>query len=175
MILHADHILIFLLKALDIYLLYSPKVNISNNTNMISSQVIQKVSILATIILVAILLILSLYNRTSNLGQSIGNLRVLKKSTINYLSDVIEPKEYVVFYSTQCKSCMRQLPWLKKQKNMMLICLDNDYPNSDPDVSYLIDRNKVKIAYLPYIVRVDSNYKIIKELKSYEIKSQLNN
>lgn len=138
---------------------------------MISRQVIKKASILATIILLAILLILSLYNRTSNLGQSIGNLRVLKKSTINYLSDVIVPKEYVVFYSTQCKSCIYQLPWLKKQKNMMLICLENNYPKGDSDILYLIDRDRIKIMYLPYIVQVDSNHKIIKELKFSDIKS----
>jgi len=138
---------------------------------MVSRQVIYRVLILVTIILVMILLIISSYNRTSNLGQSIGKLRVLNKSTITYLSDVIELKEYVVFYSTQCKSCIHLLPWLKKQKNMMLICLDDDSTNRDHDISHIIDLDKIKIMYLPYIVKIDSNYTIIKELRFGEIKS----
>jgi hypothetical protein len=140
---------------------------------MISRQVIQRAFILVAIILVAILLVLPLYNRTSNLGRSIGNLRILNKNTISYLSNVSKPYNYVIFYSLSCKSCEYLLPLFKKQKNITLVCLDSENINTDTSMFKLIDREMVKIRYLPYIVRVDSNHKIIQELKLDEIKNQL--
>jgi len=57
-----------------------------------------------------------------------------------------------------------------------LIFVNVDYNKKIPiDVFQLIPSKELEVFYIPYIVRIDSNYTIIEEYKLYEMQELIKN
>lgn len=116
-----------------------------------------------------------LYN-PDNLGVSLKGVYVKKGSEKMKLSSIInqEYQKFVVFFSYDCSACKE----LSDNKFIAdkLIFVNVDYNKKIPtDVFQLIPSKKLEVFYIPYIVRIDSNYTIIEEYKLYEIQDLIKN
>lgn len=86
----------------------------------------------------------------------------------------IEYQKFVLFFSYDCSAC-RELSDNKFIADKFIF-VNVDYNKRIPtDVFQLIPSKELEVFYIPYIVRIDSNYTIIKEYRLNEIQDLIKN
>jgi len=131
--------------------------------------------LLAILIIVGTISFPILYS-PDNVGVSLKGLYVKKGNEIMKVSSIIntEDQMFIVFFSYECTAYKTLLD--NKSVANKFIFINVDYNKSIPsDVFQLIPSKEIEIFYIPYIVKIDSNYIIIEEYKLYEIEELINN
>ena len=106
--------------------------------------------------------------------QTNCNMLVPFEYLVKTSSYLIMLDDVIVFFSYDCSACKE----LSDNKFVAdkLIFVNVDYNKRIPtDVYQLIPSKELEVFYIPYIVRIDSNYTIIEEYKLYEIQDLIKN
>lgn len=134
-----------------------------------------KILLIIFIIVVLSIIITSFYIKTSNIGKSVQYLEIKNSDRSYSLQEILNPQinKYIAFFSFECPSCKELINNKTLSKHFFLINVDFN-ANVPANYYQLAIDNTIEIFYLPYFVKVDTSFKIIKEYKISEIEELIN-
>ncbi len=129
--------------------------------------------ILFLIFIVSIIALTSIFKLT-NIDKPIGFLKIKKANQVLRLDELRYNNDlkYIGFFSFDCPTCNALLKNKLLNKNIFFVNVD--FNKTIPiNIWQLLPNEQIEIYYVPYIVKVDSSFRIIEEYKISEIEKRL--
>lgn len=136
----------------------------------------KKLLLIITLLILVCLLLMPLLIKHDNIGVDLNNIDIRKNEEIINISVIckLKKEKILVFYSYKCSACKKLLSFKSFKEKFIFINVDFDKKLIGNDLQ-LSPTKELRIFYLPYIVKLDSNYIIIKEYKLYEFLDIISN
>lgn len=137
---------------------------------------IKKYLLMFLLSILIMFLLLPVLVKHDNIGSDLKNITIKRGTEKIKFNEIRKNKNnsIVVFYSYKCSACKKLLTFKSLREKFIFINVDIDKKIPENELQ-LLPQKELQIFFLPYIVKYDSSYIIIKEYKLYDFLDKISN